>query len=70
MANEALVALIDKWKATIPNVQHVWGVDAFLKWANEQPTSEPCQHFFYVRKGATVVRCTHCGEMFPFDIQK
>lgn len=31
--------------------------------------SAPCQHYFYINKNTTVVRCIHCGAMFPFKAQ-
>ena len=30
---------------------------------------EPCKHFFYLNSGTTVVRCVHCGEMYPVEAQ-
>lgn len=28
--------LVEQWKRTVPKVQHVWGVEEFLKWAQQQ----------------------------------
>ena len=31
-----ITPLVEQWKLTIPKIQHVWGVDAFLEWVRKQ----------------------------------
>ena len=35
-AMDAILALYKQWEATTPKVQHVWGVQEFIRWAQEQ----------------------------------
>ena len=35
-AMDAILALYKRWEATTPKVQHVWGVQEFIRWAQEQ----------------------------------
>lgn len=41
-AMDAILALYKQWEATTPKVQHVWGVQEFIRWAQEQPTTALC----------------------------
>jgi len=34
-AMDAILALYKRWEATTPRVQHVWGVQEFIRWAQE-----------------------------------
>jgi hypothetical protein len=33
---DALLVLYERWKDTIPKVQHVWGAQEFIQWMKEQ----------------------------------
>ena len=35
-AMDAILALYKRWEATTPKVQHVWGVQEFIRWAQKQ----------------------------------
>jgi DNA-directed RNA polymerase subunit RPC12/RpoP len=49
------------------STQHLQAEIAALKADNTSLKEGLCKHFFYINKGTTVVRCIHCGAMFPFE---